>query len=132
MDMGTVQVLGPLTLKCSIFTAIFSNNDLIIGISAIFVFGVFTYTYYKYINVGVYNKFKLGLLRLSFIGAAIVDTAKETVVYVTDAELNEILQIVFSEIGTSREIGVALLQSLGLYTSTVVQYLIYLGYIIIP
>ena len=120
-----------MTLKCSFFTSIFTNNDLIIGVSAIFVFGVFTYTYYKNVNVGVFNKFKLGLLRLSSIGAAVVDTAKETVVYVTDAELNEILQIVYREIGTSREIGVALLQSLGLYTSTVVEYLIRLGYIIV-
>jgi len=56
---------------------------------------------------------------------------KTTIVSLTDAELNDLLEAVFREIGSSNEITVALLQSLGLYTSTVVSYLEGLGYIII-
>jgi len=53
-----------------------------------------------------------------------------TVVEVADADLNELLQVVFQEIGNSNLISVELLQSLGLHTETVVSYLQNLGYII--
>jgi hypothetical protein len=56
--------------------------------------------------------------------------APSTVVELTDAELNELLQIVFAEIGDSNLISVELLQSLGLYTDTVVSVLTALGYLI--
>jgi hypothetical protein len=53
-----------------------------------------------------------------------------TEVELNDADLNELLQIVFAEIGNSNIISVELLQSLGLYTNTVVSALEALGYII--
>jgi hypothetical protein len=52
------------------------------------------------------------------------------VVDLTDEELNDLLQVVFREIGESTEIAATLLQSFGLYTTTVVSYLEALGYTI--
>jgi hypothetical protein len=114
----------------------------IIVIFAIIVLGVFIYTFYNYIfttkhnsinNVGIINKIKLSLFKLSSVGtvSTLVDYSSDTtVVRVTDEELNSLLEVVFREIGDSNYISVNLLQSLGLYTSTVVSYLQGLGYII--
>ena len=116
------------------------NFDFIIVVLALTIFGaLFTYTFYiifttlyKPSNVGLYKKFKLSLIRLASIGTVSTKIQSQTtVVHLSDEELNQLLEVVFREIGTSNEISAALLQSLGLYTSTVVSYLEALGYIII-
>ena len=56
--------------------------------------------------------------------------APTTIVHLTDAELNELLQILFQEIGNSNLISVELLQAFGLYSDTVVSLLTNLGYLI--
>jgi len=95
-----------------------------------------------YLNNIAPNK-NLRLLKLSFTSAGAMvpygnavpnnnanfDGAT-TVVELTDADLNELLQIVFAEIGNSNLISVELLQSLGLYTDTVVFILTSLNFII--
>jgi len=97
--------------------------------------------YYNIINPNIIknNFFHNHLLRLSLTGAMVpygnpnpnhLYDGATTVVELTDAELNELLQIVFAEIGDSNLISVELLQSLGLYTDTVVALLNALGYII--
>jgi hypothetical protein len=53
-----------------------------------------------------------------------------TEVELTDAELNELLQIILAEIGNTNVIDSQLLQSLGMYTDTVIAFLEALGYII--
>ena len=121
------------------------NNISIIVVFTIIVLGVLLYTFYNKIyttkqnssnpKVGMFNQFKLklsSLIRLSLIGTVStrVDTSDTTVVNVTDEELNSLLEVVFNEIGDTNMISVELLQSLGLYTSTVVNYLEQLGYII--
>jgi len=117
-------------------------------ILTIIVFSVFIYTFYNNIFTTVhnssntkvscptflkagFNKFKLSIIKLSFVGtvSTFVDKSS-TVVPLTDAELDSLLEVVFREIGTSNQISVELLRSLGLYTSTVVNYLQSLGYII--
>ena len=111
------------------------NFDLMVVVLAIFVSGVFIYTFYDNIfttglrpsntKMGVFNKFKLALIRLSATGTV------STTVAVTDEELNSLLEVVFREIGSSNQISVGLLKSFGLYTPTVVAYLKNIGYIII-
>ena len=106
--------------------------DIIIlgGIFAFTFYFIFT-TYFKPSNVGFYSKFKQTLIRLSLTGAISTYVSNNsTVVELSDEELNELLEIVFREIGDSNEISAALLQSLGLYTSSVISYLEALGYII--
>ncbi len=124
---------------------IFFNNDSIIVISAIIVLSVFIYTFYdniftpaqhsSNINGGLYNKLKLSLsaIKYSFFGliSTLVDASASTVVWLTDDELNSLLQVVFREIGNSNIITVELLKSLGLYSGSVVNYLISLGYTIL-
>lgn len=78
-------------------------------------------------GVGYYNKFKVAVL--SSIGT-VSTQVNSTVVELTDSELNEVLQLVFAQIGSSKEISLALLQSFGLNTASVIQYLEALGYII--
>jgi hypothetical protein len=120
---------------------------------AITVFGIYTYTFYNNIFKTVTNlstqrlssnknkNIRLLKLSLSSCGAVVpygnantndnfVYEGATTMVELSDAELNELLQIVFAEIGNSHLISVELLQSLGLYTNTVVSYLESLGYII--
>jgi hypothetical protein len=116
---------------------------------AITVFGIHTYTFYNNIFKTITNlstqrlnsnkNFRLLKLSLSSCGAVVpygnANTNNNyegatTMVELSDAELNELLQIVFAEIGNSNLISVELLQSLGLYTNTVVSYLESLGYII--
>lgn len=114
------------------------NFDLMIVVLAIIVFGgLFTYTFYiifttvySPFKLGLSNKFKLALIRLSSIGT-VSTQVRTTVVELSDEELNQLLEVVFREIGSSKEISLALLQSLGLHTQTVLSYLESLGYIII-
>jgi hypothetical protein len=114
----------------------FLNFDAIIVVSAISLFCIFIYTFYNNIfTTGLIpcnNKFKLSLIRLSFTGGVIAKAeAPATEVTLTDEDLNSLLEYLFSQIGNSNQIPVELLESLGLYTSTVVTYLEGLGYIII-
>jgi hypothetical protein len=126
--------------------------DLLIFVMAVTVFGIYTYTFYNNIfnptitdlsTLGLRSNKNLRLLKLSLssIGAVVpygnantndnfVYEGATTVVELSDAELNELLQIVFAEIGNSTSISVELLKSLGLYTPTVISYLESLGYII--
>src|ERR1700753_4099041 len=119
------------------------NFDLLIIILAIIIFGgLSAYTLYiifptlfKSSNKGFFNRFKSALVKLSFTGIISTEVISDSIenstsVGLTDEELNELLQVVFREIGESHEISAALLQSLGLYTETVVRYLEAMGYII--
>jgi hypothetical protein len=122
---------------------IFFNKDSIVVLAAIFVLGVFIYTFYKYIftpvhntsntNVGLFNKFKLKLtlIKLSSVGTVSTIVNSSTVVKLTDEDLNSLLEFVFREIGNSNQIPLELLKSLGLHTPTVIIYLQSLGYIVL-
>jgi hypothetical protein len=117
------------------------NNilNLIIAITAIIVtVAAFTATFYLYITmlykssplnmgVGFYNKIKLSVL--SSIGT-VSTQVNSTAVELTDNELNDMLQVIFNQIGTSKYISFGILESLGLNTASVIQYLEALGYII--
>jgi len=59
------------------------------------------------------------------------DAAASTVVILTDIELNELLQIVFSQLHGSTLISITLLESLGLNTSSVIYLLEKIGYTIL-
>jgi len=107
------------------------NFDFIIVLLAIIILGgLFSYTFYIIFST-VSKNFKLALIRLSGIGTVSTQVVQSTVVEVLDSDLNELLEVVFREIGSSTEIPVSLLNSLGLYTPTVVVYLQNLGYTII-
>ena len=116
------------------------NFDLLILFSSLSIFSVFIYIFYNNIftpvttpsntNVRLFNKFKLGLIRLSFSGT-VSTYVKTTEVTLADEDLNSLLAILFRELGASTEITAAHLASLGLYTSTVIEYLQGLGYTII-
>lgn len=103
------------------------------------------YIYHNQINNKNNNNIsplKKRLLKLSISTGAVVPYAEpltdedfiyegpSTIVELTDAELNELLQILFAEIGNSNLINIEVLQSLGLYSDTVVSLLTALGYII--
>jgi hypothetical protein len=77
----------------------------------------------------VSNQLRLQFLRLSLVGA-IVPHTQTTTVEVTDEELRELLEIILIEVGNNNMISAEYLQSLGLFTNTVVAYLEALGYII--
>jgi hypothetical protein len=116
------------------------NYDLIILFSSLSIFGVFIYTFYDNIftpvtrpsntNVGPFNFIKQALIRLSFCGT-VSTHVKTTEVTLGDEELTSLLEVLFREVGSATEITVGHLASLGLYTSTVIEYLQGLGYIII-
>jgi hypothetical protein len=113
------------------------NIDLFCIVIAIVVFILQIYISYiftvghKPSNIGLFENFKLKLIRLASVGiVSKYVNSSSTVVEVSDDELNELLQIVFAEIGNSTSISVSLLKSLGLYTPTVISYLENLGYII--
>ena len=113
------------------------NIDLFCIVIVIVVFILQIYVSYilsvghKPSNIGLFENFKLKLIRWASVGiVSKYVNSSSTVVEVSDAELNELLQIVFAEIGNSHLISVSLLRSLGLYTPTVVSYLESLGYII--
>jgi len=80
---------------------------------------------------GLFNNLNLALL--SSIGpvSVYVKSATSTLVELEDDDLNSLLEIVFAEIGSSNEISMALLESLGLNSLSVIIYLQNLGYIII-
>jgi hypothetical protein len=112
---------------------------IIFVVITVIVLGLFIYTLYCFFSTKSlsFHHFKsnsqLNNLQKSLIAGAIVPYGNDeatTVVELTDAELNELLQIVFAEIGNSNIIEIQLLQSLGLYTDTVVSLLQALGFII--
>jgi hypothetical protein len=125
------------------------NYNLLIVILVVIVLGLFIFTLY-YFNkkktsntiVNSNNQLNYQFLKSNAPAGAIVPYGNAvpnndyipyeptTVVELTDAELNELLQIVFAEIGNSNIIEVQLLQSLGMYTDTIVTVLQALGYII--
>lgn len=127
------------------------NINLFILILALIIFTFYTINYYNiimnskpYFTFSFASKNHFRFLKYSLIsGGAMVPygealenedfiyEAPSSIVELTDAELNELLQIVFAEIGNSNLISVDLLQSLGLYTDTVVSLLTSLGYIIL-
>jgi hypothetical protein len=118
--------------------------QIFLSVLALIIFSLSIYGYYYNIHPSklTSNFYHHHLLRLSLTGGAMVPYGNAnpndiplydgatTVVELSDAELNELLQIVFAEIGNSNLISVELLQSLGLYTDTVVSLLNALGYII--
>lgn len=57
--------------------------------------------------------------------------AQSTVVYLSDAELQLVLQFLFSQLNGSTLISITLLQSLGLDTTSVMALLQSLGYTIL-
>jgi len=78
--------------------------------------------------INLNKKIKLSL-KLAPVSTVVVHSAS-TSVNVTDGELNELLEVVYNEIGNSNQISITLLQSLGLDTPTVIEYLQNLGYLI--
>lgn len=124
--------------------------DIITVLLGILILCIHTIIFYKKVIVPNYNKtqtshisLKERLFKISLIaGGAMVPygeplepedfdyEAPTTIVELTDAELNELLQILFQEIGDSNIITVELLESLGFYTDTVVSVLTALGYFI--
>lgn len=108
------------------------NIDLFCIIIAIIIFMLQIYITYIFTvgHIGSFN-FNLILFRLASTGVVskYVNNAS-TVVEVSDEDLNDLLQVVYRQIGDSNVISVSLLKSLGLYTQTVVTYLEALGYII--
>jgi hypothetical protein len=126
---------------------ILNNFDSIVVVFAIlFVLSVFIYTFYNIFttihnisntNVGGINKLKFKLkyllLKLSFVGTVSTvnsSATHTTVVNLSDDELHSLLDFVFAQSGNSNIISRELLISLGLHTSTVINYLQSLGYII--
>jgi hypothetical protein len=61
----------------------------------------------------------------------LTNAAHSTVVSVSDAELNGLLQLVFNQLAGSNLIPIALLESLGLNTASVISLLQNIGYIIL-
>jgi len=57
--------------------------------------------------------------------------AAETVVMLSDVELQELLQIVFNQLNGSTLISITLLESLGLNTASVISLLQQIGYTIL-
>lgn len=120
----------------------FFNLDIFIFILAIIVFGgLFAYTIYIILPINFIQFFSSPelsffekmyffiLIRLVNFGITAPQNS-ETSVSLSDADLNDLLEVLWQEIGNSTEISAALLKSLGLYTPTVVSYLIELGYTI--
>jgi len=120
--------------------------DLIITILAVIIMALYLYTYYIETVKNHSLSFpaltvneRLLKLSLSSAGAVVpyggqtpnnnapID-GETTVVELTDADLNELLEVVFDEIGDTDLISIELLQSLGLYTDSVVTFLTSLGY----
>ena len=66
-----------------------------------------------------------------FLTFAVLVKSTSTVVYLSDAELNELLQIVFSQLEGSTLISITLLESLGLNTASVISLLQSIGYTIL-
>jgi hypothetical protein len=117
----------------------FNNFIFIFVVLTVIVLGLLIYTLYWFFTTKSFPFFNTKsnsqlTLQKSLIAGAVVpygNNEATTVVELTDAELNELLQIVYAEIGNSTTIEVQLLQSLGLYTDTVVSFLQALGFIIL-
>lgn len=122
------------------------SGSLNLQIAAIFVFiytvalflSILIYTHYiSFYKIATVHKlsyyFKINLLRLAPMNGVVskVIAERTTVVRLTDNELNELISLLLQEIGNTNQITVAQLQSFGLYTQTVVDYLTNLGYTII-
>jgi hypothetical protein len=95
----------------------------------------FIYTLLKNISITAFNKlsynFKLNLLRLAPMNAVSkVLAEKTTVVNLADSDLNQLIGVFLQEIGNTNQITMAQLQSFGLKTPSVIEYLTSLGYII--
>jgi hypothetical protein len=114
-------------------------GDFTIIFGVILIIGLLFLTYEiflfisKYVTVGkkYLNKFSLAGFSSASIASTLIDTTTSTVVELTDAELHQLLQVVFDTIGNSNQISITLLESLGLATSSVISYLINLGFTII-
>lgn len=111
--------------------------DLICIIIAIVIFIIQIYISYIFTvghipsNKGIFSNIELILFRWASTGVvAKYVNSSSTTVEVSDEDLNELLQVVFRQIGNTNIISVSLLESLGLNTPTVVAYLEALGYII--
>lgn len=72
-----------------------------------------------------------GLLFLSLSILPLYTNAVETVVTLTDVELQELLKFVFNQLNGSTLISITLLESLGLNTASVVSLLQSIGYTIL-
>jgi hypothetical protein len=70
----------------------------------------------------------LSLCISTFIATAL---SASTVISLSDAELNELLQFLFSQLNGSTLISITLLESLGLNTASVISLLQNLGYTIL-
>jgi hypothetical protein len=74
-------------------------------------------------------------IKLLFLSLAIIPVfgadGISTVVALSDADLNELLQIVFSQLSGSTLISITLLESLGLNTPSVISLLQKIGYTIL-
>jgi hypothetical protein len=70
------------------------------------------------------------ILSLGFM-PILANGAQNTVVFLTDAELNQVLQMAFDLFPGSMIIPMTLLESLGLNSSAVIYYLQSLGYFIL-
>jgi len=103
---------------------------IVVFLLQIYISYIFTVGH-KPSNMGLFENFKLKLIRLASVGVVskYVNSCTTTV-ELSDEDLNSLLEVVYREIGNSKIIGVSLLQSLGLYTPTVVSYLENLGFII--
>jgi hypothetical protein len=71
------------------------------------------------------------LLFLSLSILPLFAIGTETVVTLTDAELQELLQFVFNQLNGSTLISITLLESLGLNTASVISLLQNIGYTIL-
>jgi NADH:ubiquinone oxidoreductase subunit 6 (subunit J) len=118
-----------MTLNFNLMIVILAITVIVGAITSTFYF--FITTVYKPYKEGLSNKFKLSLIRLSSICTTVSTVVNNTVVELSDTELNELLQVVYNQIGDSKEISLALLHSFGLDTVSVIQYLQTLGYIIV-
>jgi hypothetical protein len=119
-------------------------NPQIAAIAGITYLVVLILIFFLYINIKnicittthklSYN-FKLGLLRLAVANGTVAKVAgsvtESTEVTLGEEDLNQLIGCLLQEIGNSTQITVAQLQSFGLHTQTVVDYLISKGYVII-
>ena len=99
----------------------------------------FIYTDIKNFCITTLNKlsykFKLNLFRLAVVNGTVAKVAgsvtETTEVALSDEDLREVISLLLHEIGNTTQITVAQLQSFGLHTQSVVDYLLGLGYTII-
>lgn len=116
------------------------NNDTMVVVIAILVLCVNTIIYFiinknnifttvHIINNIVSNELRVQYLKLSLVGA-VVPHIPSTTVELTDGELMELLEVIIIETGNNNMISAEYLQSLGLFTNTVISFLEALGYII--